>query len=113
MKTRIVSNTKFDKTNETLIKERKLLREDFDEFKRELAENPERGSIVTGTGGVRKIRLKSASKGKRGGFRVCYFYYDENGDLFLIMVYPKNEKENLLPEEKKQLKALTDEIKRR
>lgn len=78
-----------------------------------MAENPEKGSIVTGTGGVRKIRLKSASRGKRSGFRVCYFYYDEMGDLFLIMVYSKNEKEDLSQEEKKRLKAITDEIKRR
>jgi mRNA-degrading endonuclease RelE of RelBE toxin-antitoxin system len=113
MKIRIVSNTKFDNTIESLVNERKLLRKDFEDFKRELAENPARGVIVTGTGGVRKIRLKSASKGKSGGFRVCYFYYDEKGDLFLIMIYPKNVKEDLSPAEKKQLKALTDEIKRR
>lgn len=71
------------------------------------------GSIIPGTGGVRKTRLKSASKGKRGGFRVCYFDHTEKEELFLMVIYPKNEQENLSAEEKKQLKAITDAIKRR
>ncbi len=54
------------------IKTRKILQKDFDDFKRIIAEHPEIGALIQGTGGIRKIRLKSASGGKRGGFRVCY-----------------------------------------
>ena len=35
-----------------------------------LIERPERGVIIQGTGGVRKIRFKMRNKGKRGGVRI-------------------------------------------
>lgn len=65
------------------------------DFKKSLAENPEQGDVITGTGGIRKIRLKSASKGKSGGFRVCYLNIEDQLILFLLFIYAKNEKENL------------------
>ena len=49
----------------SLIKEKRLLQKDFDDFKKSLAENPTIGDLIPGAGGVRKARLKSASKGKR------------------------------------------------
>lgn len=98
----------------TFIRTRKVLQKDFDDFKRILAENPEMGAIIQGTGGVRKTRLKSASGGKRGGFRVCYYFHDtELGEIFLITLYPKNEKEDLTQEEKIDLKKLVNSIKRK
>lgn len=96
------------------IRTRKVLQKDFDDFKRMLAENPEIGAIMQGTGGVRKTRLKSASGGKRGGFRVCYYFHDiDLGEIFLITLYAKNEKEDLTQEEKKDLKQLVNVIKRK
>jgi hypothetical protein len=96
------------------IKTRKVLQKDFDEFKRMLAEHPEIGAIIQGTGGVRKTRLKSATSGKRGGFRVCYYFHDVDlGEIFLITIYAKNEKEDLTQDEKKDLKELANAIKRK
>jgi len=87
--------------------------DDFNTFKSVLAENPDMGAMITGTGGVRKTRLKSASKGKSGGFRVCYYFHDVGtGEIYLIDLYAKNEKEDLTPDEKKYLKAFAAEIKR-
>jgi hypothetical protein len=59
--------------------------------------------------------LKSASGGKRGGFRVCYYYFHDIdlGEIFLITIYAKNEKEDITPDEKKSLKELADIIKRK
>jgi hypothetical protein len=68
--------------------------------------------VIPGTGGVRKTRLKSANKGKRGGFRVCYLDLEEKLILFLLFVYPKNEQENLSPAEKGELKLITESIKK-
>ena len=59
-----------------LIRKCRLKSEDFEAFKRVLAEHPEMGDLVQGTGGIRKTRLKSATKGKSGGFRVCYYFHD-------------------------------------
>ena len=40
-------------------------------FQNELLDNPEKGDVIQGTGGLRKIRLSDHSrhKGKRGGAR--------------------------------------------
>ena len=114
MDRRVIQISAFARKVAELIKVRKLLQSDFDDFKRKLAEHPELGDVIQGTGGVRKIRLKSASGGKRGGFRVCYYFHDiELGEIFLIAIYAKNEKEDLTPNEKKDLKKLADVIKRK
>ena len=54
----------------------------FQEF---LAASPEAGDFVQGTGGFRKVRWadKRRSKGKRGGLRVIYHYFDEHGLIWL------------------------------
>jgi hypothetical protein len=101
MKRRITQTRCFAKEIDDLIRKKKLLQEDFEAFKKKLIENPELGDLIIGTGGVRKTRLKSASRGKSGGFRVCYFDHGEGKELFLLLIYPKNEQENLTPGEKK------------
>ncbi len=69
--------------------------------------------MITGTGGIRKVRLKSAAKGKSGGFRICYLYIEDRLILFLLFIYAKNERENHSQKEKAELKQLADSIKRR
>src|SRR5262249_52970792 len=110
----IISLPSFSKRVKDLKSNHKLKLEDLDAFKRALVGNPKMGDIIQGTGGVRKTRLKSASKGKSGGFRVCYYFHDVGaGRIYLITVYPKNEKDDLAPHEKKELKEIVDVIKKR
>jgi len=83
----------------------------FPVFEREeligfLAANPEAGELMAGTGGGRKLRWKAPGLGKRGGVRVIYYYYNESLPLFLISVFPKNEKTNLTKAEQNEMKAL-------
>jgi len=78
-----------------------------------LAENPDQGDIIVGSGGIRKTRLKSASKGKSGGFRVCYLHIDDRLIIFLLFIFSKNEQENLSQVEKKELKLLAEAIKKK
>lgn len=111
MKIQIIQTTRFTKDVQSLLKKKSLLSDDFEEFKDYLTKNPKAGDVVQGTGGIRKVRLKGASKGKSGGFRVCYFYYQENEGLYLIWIYPKNEQEDLTTGEKKLLKGVADAIK--
>ena len=113
MKRHFVQTRAFSKSINDLIDKKKLLHEDFEAFKKKLTENPEEGDLIRGTGGVRKTRLKSATKGKSGGFRICYFDDSKSEELFLILIYQKNEQETLTADEKKDLKGLTDAIKRR
>lgn len=109
----IVQSKDFNKVLGKLIAQHKVLEKDFEEFKGALEENPEMGDLVPGTGGIRKTRLKSATKGKRGGFRVCYYDDPLRDNLLLILLYPKNEQENLSPDEIKELKKLTTILKKR
>ncbi len=106
MKRRIIQTRSFTKSIDTLIKKGRVLKQDFDSFKRSLTENPKTGDVISATGGIRKIRLKSASGGKSGGFRICYYDLEAKERLYLLLIYAKNEKENITKEEKKMLKEL-------
>ncbi|QTA84649.1 type II toxin-antitoxin system RelE/ParE family toxin [Desulfonema magnum] len=75
-----------------------------------LAAHPESGKIMQGTGGIRKIRWARKGKGKSGGVRVIYYFYDETMPLFLLTVFGKNEKANLKKSERNELSALTKKI---
>lgn len=39
-----------------------------------LIKYPEAGSVVPGSGGVRKVRWGIVGKGKRGGIRIIYYF---------------------------------------
>lgn len=101
----------FSKSIDDLLRKRRLLQKDFDNFVRQLAEHPEIGAIIPGTSGVRKIRLKSASKGKRGSFRICYYFLAADNEIYLIQIYAKNVQEDITVQEKKNLKLLTKLLK--
>ena len=72
-----------------------------------LAENPYRGTIMEGTGGVRKLRWAREGEGKSGGHRVIYYVYSERLPLFLLTIYGKHQKANLTHAEKNAMRRLT------
>lgn len=71
-----------------------------------LAADPLCGDLIQGTGGVRKIRFAIQGRGKSGGVRVVYYYYNETRPLFLLTVFSKNEKDNLTMAERNSLAKL-------
>ncbi len=75
-----------------------------------LAQNPEAGKVIPGTGGVRKVRWARENEGKRGGYRVVYYFYTEEIPLFALLVYPKNVRDSLTTGEKNGLKKLIREL---
>jgi hypothetical protein len=56
---------------------------------------PEAGKIVPGSGGVRKLRWGIASKGKRGGVRVIYYFKKQDDEIWMLTIYGKSEVENI------------------
>lgn len=69
--------------------------------------------IVTGTGGLRKVRfaIAESDQGKSGGFRVCYAYFAKYHLVLMMMAYPKTRKDNLSASDKAGIKkylAITD-----
>lgn len=80
--------------------------EQYSEFQKELAANPEAGDLMPGTGGFRKIRWADPrrSKGRRGGLRVIYYYFARDQQVWLMTIYDKDEATDLTNKEKKALK---------
>lgn len=76
-----------------------------------IAANPEAGDVIPDTGGVRKVRWSRAGMGKRGGARVIYFYHDDTMPLYLLLAYAKAQRENLTPDEKRQVRTLVSGLK--
>jgi hypothetical protein len=75
-----------------------------------VAADPECGDVIRGTGGFRKVRVARKGMGKSGGARVVYIWRNNKFPLFLITVFPKNEKENLSMAERNALKRRADSI---
>jgi len=73
---------------------------------------PEAGAIISGTGGVRKLRFGIGGRGKRGGVRVIYYYRATVGRIYLIMVFAKNARTDLTMHEKQELRRLVAAIDR-
>lgn len=75
-----------------------------------VAADPETGDVMGGTGGFRKVRVAREGMGKSGGARVVYIWRNERFPVFLITVFPKNEKANLSKAERNELKKRADGI---
>lgn len=88
---------------------KKLLADDsYAAFQRVLAERPDMGDVIEGTGGIRKVRVASSGHGKRGGSRVIYYHFTLASQIALLLIYPKNEKDDLSADERKALKQIIE-----
>ena len=83
-----------------------LTEDERTEIARTISDNPKAGAVMRGTGGVRKLRIALQGRGKRGGARVIYYYYNETVPVFLLAMFAKNEKDNLTKAERNTLKGL-------
>ena len=82
--------------------------EGFRGLQQSMLKNPEAGDVIEGTGGLRKLRHGDPrrGKGKRGGLRVIYYWWDGGRQFWLFTLYDKDELENLTADEKKALKGM-------
>jgi len=71
-----------------------LTDDDLKLLQEELIMNPQKGKVIQGTGGLRKLRIAFENKGKSGSGRVCYVDFALYERIYLITAYPKNKKEN-------------------
>jgi len=94
MNYKIIPLNNFKKNIKKLQKKYPLIKNDLKELNNTLQNNPNEG-IELGNNCF-KIRVKNSSipTGKRGGFRVIYYYvYEEN--IYLMAIYSKSEIENI------------------
>ena len=76
-----------------------------------LLKDPESGPVMSGTGGIRKVRFPLEHRGKSGSVRVCYTDFAEYEVIYLVSAFTKDEQSNLSDEEKRVLKKLVKSLK--
>lgn len=83
------------------------------DFQQWICTYPHLGTLIRGTGGARKVRWEHPIRGKgtRGGLRVIYFWFESYLVIVLATVYSKDEKDDLTPEEKGELRDLSAQLK--
>ncbi len=87
-----------------------LLNDDeYREFQISLADAPDKGKIIKGSKGLRKIRWKTKDRGKRGGIRVIYLWFDSKDMILMLFAYSKTENEDLTSKQLKILNHIIDE----
>ena len=83
-------------------------------LQQELMAQPDKGDVMPGCGGLRKVRTTDPKrgKGKRSGARVIYLYVPEARWFFMLDIYGKDEKDDLSSLQKRSLSQLVDELQR-
>lgn len=89
----------------------KLADEHLRELEVFLCEHPDAGDMIKGTGGLRKLRWALPGKGKSGSIRTLYVDFAYFEQIYMITCFKKNVQENLSQAERKQIKAVINEIK--
>ncbi len=69
--------------------------EGYSSLQQALALKPDSGKVIPGSGGLRKLRWAGSGRGKRGGLRVIYYFLREDGQIWLLTIFAKNEAENI------------------
>lgn len=83
--------------------------ETYREFQIALAERPDMGAVMRGSGGLRKVRWAAQGRGKRSGVRVIYYWAVEQEQLLMLLMYPKSERDDLTREQLKILRKIVEE----
>lgn len=83
-----------------------LTREQQDAIVDLVAYEPACGDLIPGSGGLRKVRVGTKGRGKRGGARVIYYFYDTDVPILLLALYAKNEKGDLTAAERREFGEL-------
>ena len=90
---------------------KELLSDDeYRELQNTLVEDPARGDLIKGGGGIRKLRHAAQGRGKSGGVRVIYYWVKDDHQIFMLVVYPKTKKDNLTDKETAILREYVKEL---
>jgi len=80
----------------------------FRQLQDTLMDDPIAGDVIQGTGGLRKLRFSDTrrGKGKRGGLRVIYYWWDGGESFWLFTLYDKDEMADLSTKQRVTFKEL-------
>jgi len=102
------SSFEFDKQWESM----NLDDEDRRLLENEIIKNPHTGTVIRGTGSLRKMRFALENKGKSGGVRVLYVNFVVFERVYLVTAYPKGKKEDITEEERKLYKKIIEQTQK-
>ena len=74
-----------------------------------LVRDPYRGALIIGGGGLRKLRVGLANRGKRGGARIIYFVSESTRTCYFLLAYRKSDTSDLTQTQLRQLRAYVEE----
>ncbi|MCL1887993.1 MAG: type II toxin-antitoxin system RelE/ParE family toxin [Kiritimatiellaeota bacterium] len=77
-----------------------------------LLAHPDAGDVVSGLDGLRKIRMPLPGRGKRGAARVLYLHIAGRDKIVFLLVYKKNDFDDLPPEVIREMKEKIKVIRR-
>jgi len=80
------------------------------EFFAWIADDPEAGAVIPGSGGCRKVRWSRPGAGKQGGTRVIYFTRLHAGELWMLMAYPKSVKDSIPSHVLRQIRRELEDV---
>jgi mRNA-degrading endonuclease RelE of RelBE toxin-antitoxin system len=86
-----------------------LSQESYIELQYTLMFRPETGVVMPRSGGLRKMRWSSEQRGKRGGFRIIYYWDKPHDTFYMLVMYPKSVQADLTPDQVKRLRDLVRE----
>ena len=80
----------------------------YTQLKIALVGDPEAGALIPGAKGLRKVRWKAQGRGKRGGIRIIYYLVCRT-EIFMLYAYSKSEREDITPDQARQLRELVEQ----
>ena len=92
----------------TSLVHRYLSDDEYAALQQALADSPDAGDVIRGSGGVRKLRWGVSGRGKRGGIRVIYYLRLGLGQIWMLTLYAKNEAESIPGHVLKKIKEEID-----
>ncbi|NJC99019.1 MAG: hypothetical protein C3F07_04195 [Anaerolineales bacterium] len=85
-----------------------LTDDEYSQLQVVLFAHPEMGAIIPRSGGLRKVRWSMSGRGKRGGVRAIYYWVVAEDQILMLFMYPKNEKDDLTPQQLKVLREIVE-----
>ena len=70
---------------------------------------PQQGALIPGSGGLRKGRWGTSTKGKRGGLRIIYYSDVASETLYMLFAYSKNQQGDLTHDQIRTIARLVRE----
>jgi len=99
----IISTHRFEKELKRLAKKFPSLKNEFAQLIADIIANPETGTFIGNNCFKIRLAISSKGKGKRGGARIITYLYIEIETVYLLTIYDKGEKEDLKPNELKEM----------